>query len=67
MREDGEKIMPMPKEWYEHFQRLPAARITRMRGAIKVLMADSMFKEHYSEFYRLDYFLEKVQVERKKK
>jgi len=58
--------MPTGKDWEEHFKRLPAARVTRLKSAIKVLMSDSMFKEHYSEFHRLDYLLEKVQTERKK-
>lgn len=59
--------MPMGKDWYEHFKRLPAARVTRIKSAINVLMSDSMFKENYSEFHRLIYFLEKVQNERGKK
>jgi hypothetical protein len=58
--------MPTGKDWENHFKRLPAAKVTRMRSALKVLLADSMFSEHYGELHRMDYFLEKVQAERKK-
>lgn len=59
--------MPTGTDWYEHLKRLPAARVTRMRTALKVLMSDAMFKEHFGELHRVDYFLEKVQTERRKK
>jgi len=57
--------MPTGKDWHLHFQHLTPRRIARMRGAVKILLDDSMFKEHYAEFHRLDYFLRKVQEERR--
>ena len=59
--------MPIGKDWREHFQRLPVQKITRIRNAIKLLLTDTMFKEHYPEFYRLDSLLEAAQEYRKKK
>jgi hypothetical protein len=56
--------MPTGKVWLEHFKHLKPQRIARMRGALKTLLEDSMFKEHYTEFYTVDGLLKTVQWER---